>query len=247
MKAKYIPVNNNLDKAIAFANTLDSNNIKNIQKLKQPQHYIETLDVVKMLQNEGWELSGVDEFRNKQRKVTSHYLQLHHNDFQIVTKGKTDAVASITLSNSCDGKKPLVMSLGAYRQVCSNGMIAHVDFATERFRHIQIDYNNLVNKINLFGNKVDKVLDKFNELKQHTLNNELLNNFAREAALLRFAQEEADSKVEDLLRVSRLEDEGNNLWAVYNRIQENLTHDVRNPDMDIKLNQQLFALAESYI
>ena len=90
MKAKYIPVNNNLDKAIAFANTLDSNNIKNIQKLKQPQHYIETLDVVKMLQNEGWELSGVDEFRNKQRKVTSHYLQLHHNDFQIVTKGKTE-------------------------------------------------------------------------------------------------------------------------------------------------------------
>jgi hypothetical protein len=64
MKAKYIPVNNNLDKAIAFANTLDSNNIKNIQKLKQPQHYIETLDVVKILQNEGWELSGVDEFRN---------------------------------------------------------------------------------------------------------------------------------------------------------------------------------------
>ncbi len=56
-----------------------------------------------------------------------------------------------------------------------------------------------------------------------------------------------DSKVEDLLRVSRLEDEGNNLWAVYNRIQENLTYDVRNPDMDIKLNQQLFALAESYI
>ena len=64
---------------------------------------------------------------------------------------------------------------------------------------------------------------------------------------MRFAQEEADSKVEDLIRVSRLEDEGNNLWAVYNRIQENLTYDVRNPDMDIKLNQQLFALAESYI
>ena len=138
------------------------------------------------------------------------------------------------------------MSLGAYRQVCSNGMIAHVDFATERFRHIQVDYNNLVNKINLFGNKVDKVLDKFNELKQHTLNNELLNNFAREAALLRFAQEEADSKVEDLLRVSRLEDEGNNLWAVYNRIQENLTHDVSNMKEDIRLNQQLFSLVESF-
>ena len=100
MKEKFIPVNNDVNKAIAFANTLDLNNIKNVQKLNTPQYYIETLDVVKILQNEGWELSGVDEFRNKHRKVTSHFLQLHHNDFQIVTKGKTDAVASITLSNS---------------------------------------------------------------------------------------------------------------------------------------------------
>jgi hypothetical protein len=37
MKEKFIPVNNNIDKAIAFANTLDSNNIRNIQKIKQPQ------------------------------------------------------------------------------------------------------------------------------------------------------------------------------------------------------------------
>ena len=58
MKAKFIPVNNNLYKAIAFANTLDSNNIRNVQKIQTPQHYIETLDVVKMLQNEGGELSG---------------------------------------------------------------------------------------------------------------------------------------------------------------------------------------------
>ena len=247
MRAKFIPVNNNLDKAIAFANTLDSNNIRNVQKIQTPQHYIETLDVVKMLQNEGWELSGVDEHRNKQRKVVSHFLQLHHNDFQIITKGKRDAVASITLSNSCNGKKPLEMSLGVYRQVCSNGLIVREDFATERFRHIQVDYNNLLNKINLFGNKVDKVLNKFNDLKQHTLDNDLMWKFATEAASLRFAPEEVNSRVEDLLRVSRLEDEGNNLWAVYNRVQENLTHDVRNPNMDIKLNQQLFTLAESYI
>ena len=246
MRPKFIPVNNNIDKAIAFANTLDSNNIRNIQKIQTPQHYIETLDVVKILQNEGWELSGVDEYRNKQRKVVSHFLQLHHNDFQIVTNGKRDAVASITLSNSCDGKKPLEMSLGAYRQVCSNGLIVRENFATERFKHTQIDYHNLVSKINMFGNKADKVLNKFNELKQHNLDNDLIRRFATEAASLRFAPEEVNSRVEELLRVSRLEDEGNNLWAVYNRVQENLTHDVRNPNVDIKLNQQLFSLAESY-
>jgi hypothetical protein len=247
MRVKFIPVNNNLDKAIAFANTLDPNNIRNVQKIQTPQHYIETLDVVKMLQNEGWELSGVDEYRNKQRKVVSHFLQLHHNDFQIITNGKRDAVASITLSNSCNGKKPLEMSLGAYRLVCSNGLMVGEEFATERFKHIQVDYNNLVNKINLFGNKIDKVLNKFNELKQHTLDNDLVRKFTTEAASLRFAPEEVNSRVAELLRVSRLEDEGNNLWAVYNRVQENLTHDVKNPNIDIKLNQQLFSLVENYM
>ena len=52
MKYKFIPVDNNIDKAIAFANTLDSNNIKNVQRIKQKPFYIETLDVVKQLQNE---------------------------------------------------------------------------------------------------------------------------------------------------------------------------------------------------
>ena len=46
MQYKFIPVNNNLDKAIAFANTLDPNYIKNVQRIKQKEFYIPTIDVV---------------------------------------------------------------------------------------------------------------------------------------------------------------------------------------------------------
>jgi hypothetical protein len=34
MKYKFIPVNNDLNKAIAFANSLDQNYLKNVQKNK---------------------------------------------------------------------------------------------------------------------------------------------------------------------------------------------------------------------
>jgi hypothetical protein len=247
MKDKFIPVNNDVNKAIAFANTLDSNNIKNVQKLNPPQYYVDTLEVVKVLQNEGWTLHGVDEFRNKQRRVMSNFVQMKHPDLKLFEGGKTEAVASITISNSCDGKKPLEMSLGVYRQICSNGLIVREEFATERIKHIEMDYNNLYSKIMLFGNKTDKVLNKFTSLKQHELNDSDVIKLAREAAFLRYEDSEVNDRVDALLRVSRLEDEGNNLWRVYNRIQENLTHDVRNPNLNIKLNQQLFALAESYI
>lgn len=247
MKEKFIPVNNNIDKAIAFANTLDSNNIRNIQKIKQPQHYIDTLEVVKVLQGEGWTLHGVDEFRNKQRKVVSNFVQLKHPDLQLLTNGNPDAVASITISNSCDGKKPLEMSLGVYRQICSNGLMAREEYATERIKHIEVDYNDLYRKIMLFGNKTNKVLDRFESLQHHNLNHHEVVRLAREAASLRYNQEEVNSRVAELLRVSRLEDEGNNLWAVYNRVQENLTHDIRNPHQNIQLNQQLFSLVENYM
>ena len=34
MKYKFIPVDNDLNKAIAFANSLDQNNVINVQKIK---------------------------------------------------------------------------------------------------------------------------------------------------------------------------------------------------------------------
>ena len=69
MRYKFIPVENNINKAIAFANTLDQSNIKNVQNIKQKPFYIDTLDVIKQLQSEGWEIRGVAEQRLKNRKV----------------------------------------------------------------------------------------------------------------------------------------------------------------------------------
>jgi len=53
MQYKFIPVNNDLNKAMAFANTLDPNYIKKTQRIKQKEFYIPTINVVEKLQNEG--------------------------------------------------------------------------------------------------------------------------------------------------------------------------------------------------
>ena len=80
---------------------------------------------------------------------------------------------------------------------------------------------------------------------------------ASNAAKLRFEDDTIDYT--QLLTAHRNEDEGNDLWSVYNRIQENLTksnllvdrdgklisgtHNVQN---DIKVNQELFSLVEDF-
>jgi len=246
MKYKFIPVDNDINKAIAFANTLDSNNIKNVQRIKQKPFYIETLDVVQQLQNEGWQLKGVAEQRGANRKISSNYAQLHHPDFAVLNKkGKTEAFASITVSNSCNGAKSLEMNLGAFRLVCSNGAIRFDRAAESKIKHTEINYRDLPQIIANMNNKAMILADEINEMKRKQLSFDDMKKFAFEAARLRF-DDVSKIDINELLQVNRIEDEGNDVWTVFNRLQENLTHDVKNFNQDILLNQRLFALADQY-
>ena len=247
MKNKFIPVDNDLNKAIAFANTLDNNNIRNVQRIKQKEFYIPTLDVVTKLQDEGWKLSGVAEQRGKNRKITSNYVQLQHPDFAVQNnKGKDEAYTSITISNSCNGAKPLQMSLGMFRQVCTNGLVTFDQHAeSQNIKHTEINYRDLDRFVTTMNSKADKLLHEVNEMKHKGLSIEDMRKLAREAASLRYTNLD-EINIDDIFAVNRIEDESNDLWTVFNRIQENLTHDIKNMNEDIRLNQQLFALAETF-
>jgi hypothetical protein len=247
MKNKFMQVNNDLNKAIAFANTLDNNNIRNVQRIKQKEFYIPTLDVVTKLQDEGWQLSGVAEQRGKNRKTSNNYVQLQHPDFAIKNnKGKDEAYTSITISNSCNGAQPLQMSLGAYRMVCANGLIMFDEFAEhEKIKHVEVNYRDLDRFVISMNSKANKLLTEVNEMKQKGLSIEDMRKLAREAASLRYDNLD-EINIDSLFAANRVEDESNDLWTIFNRIQENLTHDITNMKEDIKINQQLFTLAETF-
>jgi hypothetical protein len=246
MKYKFIPVDNNINKAVAFANTLDSNNIKNIQRIKQKPFYIPTLDAVEMLQKDGWLIKGVAEQRNSGRKVSSNYVQMQHPDFSILDKnGKTEALASITISNSTSGNSPLNLDLGAFRLVCSNGAVRFDRAAESKIKHTEINYKQLPEIIAKLNNKALVLADVINEMKHIQLSADDIKKFAFDAARLRF-DDLTDVNIDDVFKVNRIEDESNDLWTVFNRVQENLTADISNFNTDIKLNQQLFSLADQY-
>ena len=244
MNYKFIPVNNNLDKARAFANSLDNNFITNVQKIKQKEFYIPTLDVVQKLQNEGWKIQGVDEARAKNRKIVSNYVQMQHPDFSVKnSKGQDEAIASLTISNSCSGNKPLQLDLGAYRQVCSNGLVAF-DAASEssKIQHTRINARDLDLFVFDLSTKSDKLIKEINAMKSKNMSYDQIKRLAYSAAKLRFDEGDDKFDIDALLKVNRVEDENNDVWTVFNRIQENLTHDVISKEEDIRINQQLFEL-----
>jgi len=245
MQYKFIPVNNDLTKAIAFANTLDPNYIKKTQRIKQKEFYIPTIDIVQKLQKEGWMINGVDEQRNrKTRKITNNYVQMTHPDFAVKnSKGKDEAYSSITIQNSCSGNQPLQMSLGAYRMVCSNGHIRFDEHAEyEKIKHTEINFLNLDRFIYNIDTKAQKLITELNEWKKQDMTLEQIQDLAYKAARLRFNESDENFNPIDLLRVNRTEDKGNDVWTVFNRIQENLTHDIKDKQFDIWLNKQLYEL-----
>ena len=68
--------------------------------------------------------------------------------------------------------------------------------------------------------------------------------------------------INELLKVDRIEDSGNSLWEVFNRVQEKLINGdcsytmgtkvrkaraIKNFSMDLKINEALWTLAEEYV
>lgn len=254
MKNSFIPVNNNIDKAIAFAPSL-TKSFRDKSMIKQKDHYIETLDIAQGLQNQGWHISSVCEQRGKNRKVASHFLKLEHPDFTLRKNDSKEGIANILLSNSCNGNAPLDLFLGVYRQVCSNGLIQKTPYFEHTLRHTPNTIKQIPQILAGVNKATEKVLEKFSNLKRRTLSLEEISGLANRAARLRFEKDQID--VNQLLQVNRPEDEGNDLWTVYNRIQENLTQPNRLFDRngyvlsgvngvrnDVKINQDLFELVE---
>jgi len=167
-----------------------------------------------------------------------------HPDFSIKnSKGKDEAYSSVTISNSCSGDSPLQISLGAYRMVCSNGLVRydeHADF--EKIKHNEINFLNLDRFIHSINKKSQDVISQLNIWKQQNLTFEQINKLAFDAAKLLHDENDEKFNPNALLQVNRVEDEGNDIWTVFNRIQENLTADVKDKQLDIWLNKQLYEL-----
>lgn len=225
--------------------------------------YIPTIDVLRGLRNEGFQPFMVCQSRVRdpgKREYTKHMLRLSHAT-QIVGEEANEVV----LLNSHDGTSSYQMLAGVLRFVCQNGMVAG-----DSVRDIRIPH-----KGNIARNVIDgafDVLDTFDLIREQTdsmrgveLDRAEQHAFARSALALRYdpTDTEAPSPVTEsqLLAPRRFEDRRDDLWTVFNRVQENLTkgglhgrsrtgramstRPVTGIDQNVKLNRALWMLADA--
>ena len=216
-----------------------------------------TIKVVEDLMNLGWEVTKVQEVKSrKYQGFQKHLLMFRHPNIMIKGQNGDDAQPQILLTNSHDGKAAFNFRVGIFRFVCENGLvISDADFGVVSIRHVNYTFESLQAKVNEMISKLPGLVNKINLFKATTLTDAQMQQLATKACALRSKQ---TINIMSVLEATRKEDEGNDLWAVFNRVQEKLVNGmfktgtrkarvIKNFQQDIKINEQLFELAESYI
>lgn len=216
-----------------------------------------TIRVVEDLMNLGWEVTKAQEVKSRKYKgFQKHLLMFRHPDIMIKGANGDDSCPQILLTNSHDGKAAFNFRVGIFRFVCSNGLvISDADFGVMSIRHTNYTFESLQAKVAEMISKLPGLVQKINLFKSKELTENQMIEFATKASELRTKK---TVNIMDVLTPTRPEDKGNDLWLVFNRVQEKIlggsytyggrkARSVKNFQQDIKLNEQLFELAEAYL
>jgi hypothetical protein len=211
----------------------------------------------------GWSVVDAKEIKARKNQGFQKHMLIFANP-EIVIEGKDgDTVfPRILLTNSHDGKNAFSFQAGLFRLVCSNGLvIADEQFGKMKIRHMGYDFEALQSLITQIVEKLPLTVESMNKFKKTQLSQDQKQRFALEALGLRFDTENKTFNVDEFLTPTRKEDKGNDLWSVFNLVQEKLVggiveyssgskirkaRRIKNFQQDIKLNSELYELALEY-
>jgi len=214
------------------------------------------------LQNDGWVPTSASQVNSRTARANStakHLIRLRRSDAIDQQSIVGDSISEIVLFNSHNGKSHFDLRMGRYRFVCANGMVVgDEEFGAIKIRHIGYSDEQVLEASQTFLENCGRVEEVVRDWQDVSLDRDQVRSFGIEAAKLRFS--EPDNIVaNELLRVRRTEDSKNDLWSVFNRVQENIleggflipggrrrSRKITSLDKNIDINTKLWDLASSY-
>ena len=226
----------------------------------QRYSYIPTAAVLAELRKEGFQPFMVCQTRvrhEERRDYTKHMLRLRHAS-QI---DGTEA-SEIILLNSHDGTSSYQMLAGMFRFVCQNGLVCGDTFADVRVPHKGNVTDHVIEGAYEVLHGFERVQHSRDAMGAITLDDGEAEVFARSALTLKYDDSGKAVPITEsqILRPRRFDDNGSDLWSVFNRVQENLvkggltsrtangrqrqTRPVQGIDQNVRLNRALWLLAD---
>ena len=196
-----------------------------------------TMTVVEDLAKLGWFPVQAKQCRNKKNSsgIRSFHLIAFQNPDVKITKtldnGEkiVDTYPRIILTNSHDGFNSFKFMVGLFRLVCSNGLVVcNNQMVDMSIRHINYDFEELRRIVASAIEQVPGIVNTMNEMRTIMLTDEQKTALATEVVKIRKGVEDDENYVvdaevvEDILTPVRSEDNGNDLWTIFNICQEKM-------------------------
>ena len=234
------------------------------------KHYthIPTTKVINDMRTLGWDVVDVKEVKARKAKtrgVQKHMVVFRNPDVVINGEDGDTVFPQILLTNSHDGKNAFTFTAGLFRLVCENGLvISTTQFEDVKMRHMGYTFEDLQQNIREMVAKLPLTVESMNKMKEVEMKQEQALEFAKRALETRFDEKQMNRinvDLDALLTPTRVEDKGNDVWIVFNVVQEKIidgdfeyitgsktrkARRVKNFKQDQKINKELFELALEY-
>ena len=230
-------------------------------KVSDKYSFIPTSRVVDDLNKNGWEVFNVSQSKSKYGGgiYGKHMIRFRNEDFGRIG----DILPEIVLTNSHDGRNAFRLHAGLFRMVCANGLVvADTTFEQIKIKHQWYTMEDVDKMTDIMIEKIPTITSNISRFKRTELDEKTKKEFARKAIKTRWQEGNDLLNVEDVLRPTRAEDDGNDLWKIYNVVQEKLIRGglvynlangrqqtaraLTNIDKRIDVNKKLWKLTEEY-
>ena len=212
--------------------------------------------------------------RGKDTIFSKHMVTFQNPEIKITSKDGDNAFPRIILTNSHDGLQAFKFSVGIFRLVCSNGLVvADEKFSDFKIRHKGYTFAELRDVVAQAVKDLPNKVEVLNKMRNKILTQDEKQKLALDAMLIRAGItpdsdkakkfEYDEETIEDILEPKRNEDKGDDLWKVFNVIQEKITQGefhaalkgakvrkvrkIKSFEKDLQVNKELFKLATALV
>ena len=186
-------------------------------KMSDRYVFVPTYEIMENFQREGWELSTA---RQSGKGIYSmHELRFRNGELPKVGDSLVEAV----IKNSHNGLTTFSVSAGLHRLVCSNGLTVPTSVADSfKVRHKNFELDDVKRLTESFAAKLPMIQNSVEKMMAKTMDESEKVSFVREATKLRWKVGSVPASLEPskLLVPNREGDNGNDLWSVFNVVQE---------------------------
>ena len=238
--------------------------------------FVNTETIIDDLDKLGWKpvQAAQRKGRGQSTIFSKHMIAFQNPVLKIKGKDGDDSFPRIIMTNSHDGMQAFKFSVGIFRLVCSNGLVvADEQFSDFKIKHKGYTFSELRGVVNQAVADLPNKVEVLNQMKQRVLSQEEKNKLALDAMLVRAGIEPGSEKAKkfnyddetiiDILDPKRDEDKGDDLWRVFNVVQEKITQGdfhaaltgakvrkvrkIKSFEKDLKVNKELFKLATALV